>query len=121
MVESIVSQLLSKDVLKGPMLEMRGSYETFLGAKGESLPAEELQRFRTQQECVIAICDMYERDAPMTEIMDKLHQMQDCGAPPQEVIDKLSSGDGDEGDDSGPLDPAELAKLERLQQQCPVQ
>jgi peroxin-19 len=119
-VESVVGELLSKDVLKGPMEEMRVAYEQWLPENESTLTATDCERYRKQNAIVGKICALYEsgNDNP-SAVMNLLQEMQDTGAPPSEVIRQL--GDSDDSvsqNGSGPGGP--LADLEKLAK-CPVQ
>lgn len=92
LVESIVSQLLSEDVLKGPMMQMREAYAEWLPSHEQSLSDVDRKRFRRQRDLVNDICKRYEGGASSTtDIMTLLSQMQELGSPPDEVMSKLST------------------------------
>lgn len=91
LVESIVGHLLSEDVLKTPMAQMKRAYAEWLPANKESLSKEDVTRFSRQRELVDEICEKYDTHAPSSEIMELLSQMQETGAPPSEVMRQLSS------------------------------
>lgn len=112
LVESIVGHLLSEDVLKGPMLQMRDAYAEWLPKHAEELSAEELGRYSTQQELVEQICQKYESGAESGVIMELLSKMQETGSPPAEVMKGLST-DGENGDASGTpgMAPPDLDKM----------
>jgi hypothetical protein len=119
-VESVVGELLSKEVLKGPMEEMRVAYEQWLPENESTLTATDCERYRKQNAIVGRICALYESgdDSP-SAVMNLLQEMQDTGAPPSDVIRQL--GDCDDSlsqNGSGPGGP--LADLEKLAK-CPVQ
>jgi hypothetical protein len=118
-VESVVGELLSKEVLKGPMQEMRLAYEQWLPENESSLNALESRRYRKQQAIVGKICALYEsgNDSP-SSVMTLLQEMQDTGAPPSEVIRQL--GDSEEADSVGAMPSGPLGDLEKLAK-CPVQ
>lgn len=118
LVESIMGQLLSEDVLKAPMLQMRTAYQEWLPKKAEELSAEELGRYTKQLEIVEEICEKYESGAATTVIVELLTKMQECGAPPAEVINSLP-GDADnaDGDFAGTAQP----DMEKLMESCRMQ
>lgn len=115
LVDSIVGHLLSEDVLKAPMIQMRAAYADWLPKQAESLSAEELGRYSRQQELVNEICEKYEAKASSSEIMELLSKMQETGAPPDMVLKNLDAG----APGVGPaLQAAELDKFADL---CGVQ
>lgn len=97
LVESIVGHLLSEDVLKEPMMQMRAAYNEWLPKNESKLSAQDQQRYRRQKELVEQICLHYERGAGVTEIMELLSFMQETGAPPNEVMEQLSTEGGMDG------------------------
>lgn len=118
LVESIVGQLLSKDVLKGPMNQMRESYTRWLPENAERLSVEELGRYSRQQQLVEEICEKYECGGDTAEIMELLSKMQETGAPPAEIMNDLSEDGAAGSSDMNGLDAANLDKMGEL---CGVQ
>lgn len=119
LVESIVGHLLSEDVLKSPMLQMRAAYAEWLPKNAEELSAEELGRYSRQQELVEEICEQYESGSASSGIMELLSKMQETGAPPAEVMKGLSM-DADNSD--GGLGPAMgVPEMEKMMESCGVQ
>mmetsp|Transcript_14969 Transcript_14969/g.30418 ORF Transcript_14969/g.30418 Transcript_14969/m.30418 type:complete len:265 (-) Transcript_14969:901-1695(-) len=124
MVEKMVQQILSKEVMLGPMRQMRDQYRVLFEEDAASISQEDLDRYSKQRSFVEQICEAYERDAGTEEIMDLLQGMQEFGAAPPAVVNTLSAGEGLDREDSntpGVLDPSDLEKLEKLQEQCNVQ
>lgn len=96
LVESIVGTLLSEDVLKGPMLQMREAYAEWLPAHRASLTEEEVGRYSRQEKLVGEICQRYEKGGDSGDIMELLSKMQETGAPPDEVMQRVSEkGEGE--------------------------
>lgn len=122
LVESIVGHLLSEDVLKAPMLQMREAYAEWLPKHAEGLSAEELGRYTTQQELVGQICENYESGAESGVIMELLSKMQETGSPPAEVMKGLST-DADNGEVPGlPGMPGMAApELGKMAESCAMQ
>lgn len=122
-VQSVVGELLSKEILRGPMKQMRDAYGNWLPANEQKLSAEDLARYRAQAEIASNICVEYEKDACRTEtVMELLQRMQETGAPPPEVMAHLG-GDEGSGSERGMGQAASqnpLADLEKLGN-CPVQ
>lgn len=118
-VESMVGQLLSKEVLKGPMLQMRESFAKWLPANERKLEESERERYKMQQRIVIDICKEYEQGGDTSKVMELLTKMQESGAPPPEIMNELAS-DKDASDDAD-TQPAIPPELESLASQCPVQ
>lgn len=112
LVESIVGHLVSEDVLKSPMLQMRAAYAEWLPKHKEELSEEELGRYGKQRELVEEICERYENGADSGSIMELLSKMQETGSPPAEVMKGLSA-EGENGDMAGlpGMAPPELDKM----------
>lgn len=112
LVESIVGHLLSEDVLKSPMLQMRSAYAEWLPKNAESLSAVELGRYSRQQELVEEICKQYESGADSSAVMELLSKMQETGAPPAAVMKGLSvDSDNSDGGSMNGMPPPELDKM----------
>ncbi|GAB4813856.1 hypothetical protein N2152v2_000902 [Parachlorella kessleri] len=93
LVDSIMQQLLSKDVLYQPMKDIGERYPAWLDANRTVLPEEELHRYSRQYEFIQQICALYESDpSDYTQLVNLLQQMQQCGQPPQEIVDELAPG-----------------------------
>jgi len=91
-VDSVMRHLLSKEVLYGPMSEIRDRYPPWLERNGASRPAAELDRYVRQHAAIVALCAQYERDASdFPALMALLQEMQACGEPPPEIVEEMSS------------------------------
>lgn len=90
LVESIVGHLLSADVLKQPMRQMRVAYAQWL-PKQTSLSDEQRRKYERQQQLIQQICQKYDRGASTTEIMQSLSDMQETGEIPEGVMSQLDT------------------------------
>lgn len=116
-VQSVVGELLSEDVLRSPMEQMHAAFGDWLPANRAALPDSDVARYEKQADIVGQICAEYKRSGTDTaRVMALLHEMQETGAPPPAVMEKLgndgvnASGLGESGTAGG--DGAEA---------CPVQ
>jgi len=92
-MEGMVQQLISKDVLYEPMKELREKYPAWLEVNGKKLPEEDYRRYIKQYECVQKICVAFESaDASQENIINLMQEMSDCGQPPQDIIQELAPG-----------------------------
>lgn len=90
LVDSIMRQLLSKDVLYEPMKEIGEQYPPWLSKNRDTLEPEEYGRYERQYAYIQKICDMYENEPNnYSGLMCLLQEMQQCGQPPQEIIDHV--------------------------------
>jgi hypothetical protein len=92
-VDSVMRHLLSKDVLHGPMCEIRDRYPPWLERNKPPVKSqEEYARYETQHAAICALCAQYERDAnDFPALMLLLQRMQACGEPPAEIVEEMSS------------------------------
>lgn len=90
LVDSIMRQLLSKDVLYEPMKEIGEQYPPWLSKNRDTLEPEEYGRYERQYAYIQKICAMYENEPDnYSGLMCLLQEMQQCGQPPQEIIDHV--------------------------------
>lgn len=92
-VDSVMRHLLSKEVLHGPMCEIRDRYPPWLERnRPPRLSVEEHGRYERQHAAIRALCEQYERDASdFPALMLLLQRMQACGEPPAEIVEEVSS------------------------------
>ncbi|KAL6048986.1 Peroxisome chaperone and import receptor [Balamuthia mandrillaris] len=93
---SMMSELVSRDVLYEPMKDMNQKYPTWLQQNKDSISAEDLQRYTKQFEHVQRICAIYEQetvsDADTAQVVEIMHAMSELGAPPQAIVEELAPG-----------------------------
>ena len=95
LVDMIMRQLLSKDVLYEPMKEIGAKYPEYLAAEGASLSEEVLALYQAQQGYIRKICAVYESgEDRFDELMELLQGMQGCGNPPEAIMSELGAGAG---------------------------
>ncbi len=95
LVDMIMRQLLSKDVLYEPMKEIGAKYPEYLAAEGAGLPEAELARYQAQQGYIRKICMVYESgEDKFDELMELLQGMQGCGNPPEAIMSEMGAGAG---------------------------
>lgn len=91
LVDSIMRQLLSKEVLYQPLKDIGARYPPWLEAHESALSVEEHTQYQKQYEYIRKICHVYETEPDnFSNLMSLLQEMQECGQPPQEIIDELS-------------------------------
>ena len=83
LLDNLVGQLLSKDVMLEPMQHLHAEFPRYLAAHAEKLRPDDLARYRKQQEAVAAILRAYETEPDNADrIAELMQQMQAYGAPP---------------------------------------
>ncbi|GBG61623.1 hypothetical protein CBR_g22421 [Chara braunii] len=105
LMETMIKQLLSKEVLHAPMMEISERYPVWLEANKSKISEEDYKRYAKQLELMRSLCEMYDtRPDDFERIMELMQQMQDCGNPPSEIMKELAPG-LDVGKDGLPVLP----------------
>jgi peroxin-19 len=92
-MEKMMDEILSKDVLHEPLQQMRELYPTWLAANRSKISEEDYRRYSKQYEYVQRICEVYERQPEnTTQIMQLMQEMQAEGQPPTEIVQNLAPG-----------------------------
>ncbi|KAH1075001.1 hypothetical protein J1N35_027329 [Gossypium stocksii] len=90
-VESMMQQLLSKEILHEPMKEIGEGYPKWLEEHKSSLSKEEYERYSNQYELMKELNGVYENDPDnFTRIFDLMQKMQECGQPPNDIVQELA-------------------------------
>ncbi|KAJ1730986.1 Peroxisome chaperone and import receptor [Coemansia biformis] len=94
LVDDVIGQLMSKEVLQQPLKELDAAYPAYLEKNKDVLPADELRRYRQQHEYIRQLLELFGQtdddavnDPRTVELMQK---MQDCGQPPNELLKLLA-------------------------------
>ncbi|KAL0478898.1 peroxisome biogenesis protein [Acrasis kona] len=99
-LENIMQTLMSPDILKQPMEELRREYPLWLKEnEGKADPAE-IERIKKQYEYADKICKVYETSTfpeCLPVLIDLMKDMQTYGSPPDEIVKKMSDGKGGAG------------------------
>lgn len=75
-VDSIMNQLLSKDVLYEPLVEIGAKYPDWLKAHRDELPTQELERYERQYDFIQRLLKQYETDPEdFGALLDQLQQV----------------------------------------------
>ncbi|KAF9436699.1 Peroxisome chaperone and import receptor [Entomortierella beljakovae] len=98
-LEGMMEQLMSKDILYEPMLDLKTKYPQWLIDNKDKLPAEEYARYEKQYNYVKEIVDFFDRpdfddksDAQAKSVIELMQGMQDCGQPPADILEELAPG-----------------------------
>jgi hypothetical protein len=76
-VDTIMHQILSKEVLYQPMKDIGDKYPEWLAANKESLDPEQYTKYEEQYEYIQKICTMYETDPEnYPKLMDLLQEVR---------------------------------------------
>ncbi|KAH9611024.1 hypothetical protein KSS87_015314 [Heliosperma pusillum] len=91
MVETMMQQLLSKDILYEPMKEIGERYPKWLEDHKSSLSATDYERFSHQYELIQELNGVYDSDpGNFTRIVELMQKMQECGQPPSDIVSELT-------------------------------
>ncbi|RVE60978.1 hypothetical protein OJAV_G00166040 [Oryzias javanicus] len=99
-MQSIMQNLLSKEVLYPSLKEITTKYPEWLEANKPSLSAEDYRRYEQQSKVMGEICKLFETEEQGVEnkektfesIMDLMQQLQDLGQPPKELAGDVPPG-----------------------------
>ncbi|XP_074317400.1 peroxisome biogenesis protein 19-2-like [Silene latifolia] len=91
MVETMMQQLLSKDILYEPMKEIGERYPKWLEDHKSSLSPTDYERFSHQYELIQELNGVYDSDpGNFTKIVELMQKMQECGQPPNDIVSELA-------------------------------
>ena len=86
-----MKELLSKEVVHAPLVELRARYPQWLQQNASRVPAAEMERFVRQYESIQRLCDLYELEGDHSEeILTEMTRMQENGQPPEELARMLT-------------------------------
>ncbi|MEQ2286493.1 hypothetical protein AMECASPLE_003008 [Ameca splendens] len=99
-MQSIMQNLLSKDVLYPSLKEITTKYPEWLETNKSTLSAEDHQRYQQQAKIMEEICKLFENEEEEAAdkertfecIMDLMQKLQDLGQPPKELAGDAPPG-----------------------------
>ncbi|KAG0380999.1 Peroxisome chaperone and import receptor [Mortierella sp. AD032] len=98
-LEGMMEQLMSKDILYEPMMDLQNKYPQWLKDNKDKISAEEYARYEKQYGYVKEIVEFFDRpdfddksDTQAKSVIDLMQGMQDCGQPPADILDELAPG-----------------------------
>ncbi|KAI4809425.1 hypothetical protein KUCAC02_018306 [Chaenocephalus aceratus] len=99
-MQTIMQNLLSKEVLYPSLKEITAKYPEWLEANKPSLSPEDYQRYEQQAHIMGEICNQFEKeesgaadkDGTFEGIMDLMQKLQDLGQPPKELAGDAPAG-----------------------------
>ncbi|XP_077236447.1 peroxisome biogenesis protein 19-2-like [Tasmannia lanceolata] len=90
-VETMMQQLLSKEILHEPMKEIGERYPKWLEEHKDGLNKEEYDRYCHQYEFIRKLNEVYENDPNnFSKIVELMQKMQECGQPPNDIVQELA-------------------------------
>ncbi|XP_043818933.1 peroxisomal biogenesis factor 19-like [Dromiciops gliroides] len=101
-MQSIMQNLLSKDVLYPSLKEITEKYPEWLQSHREALPPEQFEKYQEQHNVMGKICEQFEKEtaadsediqkARFEMVLDLMQQLQDLGHPPKELAGETPPG-----------------------------
>jgi len=89
-VQTMMQQLLSKEILHEPMKDIVEKYPKWLEDNKDKISKEEYERYNNQLELMVKLIEVYENDPEnMTKIFDIMQNMQECGQPPSDLVQDI--------------------------------
>ena len=89
-VQTMMQQLLSKEILHEPMKDIVEKYPKCLEDNKDKISKEEYERYNNQLELMVKLIEVYENDPEnMTKIFDIMQNMQECGQPPSDLVQDI--------------------------------
>ncbi|GAA5935697.1 peroxisomal biogenesis factor 19 [Sporobolomyces koalae] len=110
MLDEMMKQLMSREMLYEPLKELSEKYPAYLTSARSSLSAEDLERYERQQSIVVSIVSKFEEpgaDKPVDQqspaekerseerteqVVELVAKMNECGAPPKEIMGDMPPG-----------------------------
>ncbi|CAI9759451.1 unnamed protein product [Fraxinus pennsylvanica] len=90
-VETMMHQLLSKEILYEPMKEIGERYPKWLEDNKPSLSNEEYERYFHQYELIRDLNQVYDSEPDnFNKIVELMQKMQECGQPPNDIVQELA-------------------------------
>ena len=95
MMDAMMMQLMSKDVLYGPMKHMEARFPEWLAENPEGLDEAGLEPYRKQFACVQALVVCYDTEPDnFDKVVELMQDLQDAGQPPEVIVRELSPEGG---------------------------
>ncbi|KAH7338380.1 Pex19 protein [Rhizoctonia solani] len=98
MIEGMMGQLMSKEILYEPLVEMNEKFPGYF-TEHPNLPETELKRYKAQEAIVKQLVEIYrkpdysEDDAETNkEVLRLMNEMQELGSPPTEIMGEVPPG-----------------------------
>ncbi|KAI7751892.1 hypothetical protein M8C21_002619 [Ambrosia artemisiifolia] len=91
MMETMMQQLLSRQVLHAPMKEIEEKYPKWLQDNESKLDKKEYDRYFRQHQLIKDLNTVYETEPGNVEkITELMQKMQECGQPPNDIVKELA-------------------------------
>jgi peroxin-19 len=93
LVESMMQQLLAKDLMYEPMKQVATAFPDWLQEKKSTLSEHEYQQRCQQYQCFQKLVHVYETDPTnTTQLMTLMQDVQEYGQPPNDIVQTIAPG-----------------------------
>ncbi|KAH7908723.1 Pex19-domain-containing protein [Hygrophoropsis aurantiaca] len=99
MLEMMMTQLMSKDVLHEPLKELSDKFPGYLEKNATTLSAEDKTRYDAQIVCIRRLLDVFEAEGfddnneeSREKVVELMGELQTYGSPPEEIMGPLPPG-----------------------------
>ncbi|GFZ08302.1 peroxin 19-2 [Actinidia rufa] len=90
-VETMMQQLLSKEILHEPMKEIGERYPKWLEEHKSKLSKDDYERYSHQYKLIKDLIEVYETEpGNFNKVVELMQKMQECGQPPNDIILELA-------------------------------
>ncbi|XP_072963626.1 peroxisome biogenesis protein 19-2-like [Typha angustifolia] len=90
-VETMMQQLLSKEILYEPMKEIGERYPKWLEKHKNGLSQEEYDRYYHQYQLILKLNEVYDKEPDnFPKVVELMQKMQECGQPPNDIVQELA-------------------------------
>ncbi|PSS01088.1 Peroxisome biogenesis protein like [Actinidia chinensis var. chinensis] len=90
-VETMMQQLLSKEILHEPMKEIGERYPKWLEEHKSKLSKDDYERYSHQYNLIKDLIEVYETEpGNFNKVVELMQKMQECGQPPNDIILELA-------------------------------
>ncbi|XP_033758546.1 peroxisomal biogenesis factor 19-like [Pecten maximus] len=102
MMQGMMKNLLSKDVLYPSLKEMSQKYPKWLEENQDKTEKSQLEKYQSQLTIIQDICEEFEKEKDseteevkklrFEKIVDKMQKMQELGQPPKDIVGDMAPG-----------------------------
>ncbi|KAJ2453601.1 Peroxisome chaperone and import receptor [Coemansia sp. RSA 2336] len=92
LVDDVIGQLMSKDVLQQPLKELDAEYPKYLEQNKDTLSTADYDRYKQQHDYIRQILALFDKSADDKDprVVELMQKMQECGQPPNELLKLLA-------------------------------
>ena len=97
LMQTVMSSILSKDVLYPSLKDVAGRYPAWLEENGDGLSSDDRERYVKQHRLMVDVCAVFEEEegdatGRQERVFALMQQMQALGQPPKELVGESDLG-----------------------------